>query len=551
LKRNGDFDSNIYGFMEIDDLVYDYDDNLKNQLVNVTDNTNDPKGFKDENNGTADYDYDANGNMIKDENKNISSIVYNHLNLPTQINFATGDKIEYLYDAIGQKKSKKVTQADTETLTDYLDGYQYTNEVLNFFPHAEGYVNMSYCRRCDEQGSKFEFNYVYNYTDHLGNIRVSYSVDKIDRVIKILEENHYYPFGLKHTNYNSGNKKYYEEDIVLPLGMVATAEPAVLEAFGKKIIQTLPSDGVMYKYKYNGKEYQDELGLNMYDYGARNYDPALGRWMNVDPLAEQYRRWSPYNYVMNNPLSFVDPDGMSVDGWIKQVADGATTMTYNPAVNTMEEAAAAGYENVESVGATGSVAAKDGSYSLALNADGSVTDQNNGQAVNFGQPSSSGFGGEITTSGGTTVQSPSIMYNEPLKASGAITEDNTIANIFIGNAVLKPLFGGASASATGRVFWSGGKLAKGEAASFAAANGMKTLEMTPAGSIMNTVSPFLPKSITTPIWNNLSSNFAKGAAGEANFFTTVAGPKATSIWSTVEQPILQSNGVKIITNIVK
>jgi RHS repeat-associated protein len=171
---------------------------------------------------------------------------------------------------------------------------------------------MSYCRRCDEQGSKFEFNYVYNYTDHLGNIRVSYSVDKIDRVLKILEENHYYPFGLKHTNYNSGNKKYYEEDIVLPLGMVATAEPAVLEAFGKKIIQTLPSDGVMYKYKYNGKELQDELGLNWYDYGARNYDPALGRWMNIDPLAEQYRRWSPYNYCVNNPMRFIDPDGMSV-----------------------------------------------------------------------------------------------------------------------------------------------------------------------------------------------------------------------------------------------
>jgi RHS repeat-associated protein len=55
--------------------------------------------------------------------------------------------------------------------------------------------------------------------------------------------------------------------------MVVAEAPAVLEAFGKKIIQTLPSDGVMYKYKYNGKEYQDELGLNFYDYGARNYDP--------------------------------------------------------------------------------------------------------------------------------------------------------------------------------------------------------------------------------------------------------------------------------------
>ena len=168
----------------IDELTYMYDTNKKNLLLRVFDASSNTQGFKDDTNGSditidinqaPDYKYDANGNMISDTNKGITQIKYNHLNLPTEITFVNGNKIFYLYNALGQKVRKSIDEIINNqalfNVTDYLSGYQYKNNVLQFFPHAEGYVNAT------QNGTSYTFNYVFNFTDHLGNIRLSYSQD--------------------------------------------------------------------------------------------------------------------------------------------------------------------------------------------------------------------------------------------------------------------------------------------------------------------------------------------------------------------------------------
>jgi RHS repeat-associated protein len=192
----------------------------------------------------------------------------------------------------------------TTTTTDYLGGFQYQDGVLQFFPTAEGYV------QCTPFGGSSIYNYVFQYTDHLGNIRLTYSNGHSG--LAIMEENNYYPYGLKHVNYNAQAYTY------------STVRGGGFE------VDLAPVEESIYKYKFNGQERQEELGLGVYDMAFRDYDPAIGRWMNMDPLAEQSRRFSPYTYALNNPVFFIDPDGMRVSPsdhhWQEFRDDGTTNI---------------------------------------------------------------------------------------------------------------------------------------------------------------------------------------------------------------------------------
>ena len=251
LQRYGQLSSTAYGM--IDNLTLTLNGNQLNRVDDAVTASAYNGGFEFKNGANAadEYSYDANGNLTKDLNKGISGITYNFLNLPNVVTFSDGSTITYTYGADGTKLRTVHKIGSTTTTTDYCGNVIYENGVQKLLLTEEGYITLS------------DSKYHYYLKDHQGNNRVV-----ISQSGTVEETSHYYPFG-----------------------------------------GTFASAGNVQPYKYNGKEYDSKKGLNWYDYGARHYDAALGRFETVDPSAENYFKTSLYAYCGNSPISRIDPTG--------------------------------------------------------------------------------------------------------------------------------------------------------------------------------------------------------------------------------------------------
>ena len=178
-----DFNGNILGLTRnnaagtgLDVLDYNYEQagRMSNQLMSVSDAGDKEEGFIDGNTTGHDYQYDGNGNMISDLNKDITSITYNHLNLPQRVNKADGHYLTYVYDAAGIKLSQHTfTPGDVlEKQTDYIGSFIYENDQLQLIQHAEGRIVP---KSPFEGGQGDVYDYQYHLKDHLGNVRLTFS----------------------------------------------------------------------------------------------------------------------------------------------------------------------------------------------------------------------------------------------------------------------------------------------------------------------------------------------------------------------------------------
>ena len=278
LLRSGLLDDGSYGL--IDNLSYSYHGN---QLLKVDDAANGPyyQGafhFVDGADEAVEYEYDANGNLVRDLNKGIISISYDLNNQPRKIEYNDGRNVSYLYDAEGSKLSVSYNLTAMSSAQPQMPVMQSSNVASANM--SNGQKTIEYCGNiiCDGDETMIlnnvgyalynkdnNLSFYYYLKDHLGNNRVV-----VREYGEIEQVNDYYPTGALMTSSKGGDTQ---------------------------------------RFKYNGKELDRTNGLNWYGYGARNYDAAIVRWDGMDKLCEKYSPFTPYGYCLNRFLNYYDKIG--------------------------------------------------------------------------------------------------------------------------------------------------------------------------------------------------------------------------------------------------
>ena len=277
LERYGKKSDGNYG--KIDNLRLYYNgmqvDSVKEDALPVTYSGAFDFKSKTINTSGVQYSYYYDGSLKWDANKGITLIEYDHFGYPKKICFSNGNTTEYTYTADGRKlrtiyktavpnitvalgQTISLTSANTlsvDTIT-YVGNFIIENGQLTKYLFDKGYFTFS-------NGQAVAHYYIQ---DHQGNVRAV-----VNNSNTIEQINHYYPFGAVYSDAGSND--------------------------------------ALQRYKYNGKELDRMHGLNQYDYGARNYDPLLCRFTQMDPSCEKYYGVSPYTYCQNTPMNAIDPDG--------------------------------------------------------------------------------------------------------------------------------------------------------------------------------------------------------------------------------------------------
>ena len=279
----------------IDSLTLEY---AGNRLRSVSDAAAGPHyqgafHFVDGADEDEEYRYDFNGNTVTDLNRGILSSRFDTAGHPARMDFADGSSTCWLYDDAGTKLRTLHRVASvpvavpgsqgpalTETVTDYSAGFVYEDSLLTRINLDGAYLSYT-----GADGSRLSTpEYHFYLRDHLGNNRVDVAAD--GRICQVTD---YYPYGLP----------------------MASSRNAAFQ-----------------RWLFGGKELDRISGLDLYDFEARAYDPALGRFRQPDPLAESYHPLSPYLYCAANPLANVDPSG-------KQIFLGTSPLMMNGGVDLM------------------------------------------------------------------------------------------------------------------------------------------------------------------------------------------------------------------------